>query len=475
MTSQTRTLVLFAMVGAFALGACGNPDQDLNEEQMASEWTNVAPTLLVASPSAIAVGDPMTFLGDDFIDPEYGRMTLTFRGQFFDENGQVSPVDYSVTPTLENNSRLKWELWPNIVFSPTGDQLGRFVGEIVAISHGNDGTEEASNALPVAIDIKPSIIPHVVRPQKAGCSSIVEHTLENTPMLLIAEVVGLRKATKDTPLTFLWTFLYGQWNVNTDYNNFTPEDIGPKQGAITIEDRVTSGTTSTLMDGGDKSFLVKIGEDLIGNTRLKELRTGQIPDDYNNMPISANVAVLDASGKSTHLAIKMTIHKKVDMYYDGNMRIVERFAPVLVSGCTSGGNIGRDVSYSETKSESNARSAGFSYHAETALTLGLPSNPFALSLNLSTGFGVNVNEHVSSDKSKSLYLSGHILPGNFAAFYRQTSKFERSADLSAYSVCGEKVSLGAVILTDWTYTPDLAQGSSCPPPTNLMPAQKFEY
>ena len=42
-----------------------------------------------------------------------------------------------------------------------------------------------------------------------------------------------------------------------------------------------------------------------------------------------------------------------------------------------------------------------------------------------------------------------------------------------YTVCGQAVKLGEAILTDWIWTPDLATGPSCPPPTKLQPAQTF--
>ena len=116
-----------------------------------------------------------------------------------------------------------------------------------------------------------------------------------------------------------------------------------------------------MSDGGDRNFLLKVGSDLLGSTRLKELKTGSIPSEGNNMPITVNVAAIDSSGKQAKLAMKMAIHRKADLVYDGISVLAERFAAQLVSECIPGGDIGRDVNYHESSSESRARSMSFCF------------------------------------------------------------------------------------------------------------------
>lgn len=473
---MTRHSALVALLSAsLIIVACGGEQPGYpGSDPEAPTWTNRTPVVVVASPDRLAVGESVTVLGQHFVGKAHGKVLIRFKGTFFDDNGGTNPVDFQATPEVVNSGKLRWKMWPNIVFAANGDQLGRFVGHVVVLNLGNDGSHEYSDPAPLTINIKPSIIPRAVRPMNAGCASVVTHTLEKQPMSFAAEVVGLRPGTTDAPLTFYWTFLAEQWDVNFNWGTMDPGAVVPKSGAVMLEDTVTSGRASSVADGGSRSYMLKILDDLRGSSRLKELKTGAIDAKGNNMPVTVNVAAVDASGKSAHLTINLTVHRKADMHYDGQTRIAERFAPVMVSDCMPGGDIGRDVNYHESTSESRARSLGFNWNAGVGGNIApIPSNPFALGINFSLGFGVNVQEHVSSDKSKSLSISGHILPGEYGAFYRQTTKIHRIAKLVSWTACGQSIPLGDVVLTDWMFTPDLASGSSCPPQTKLQPAQKF--
>jgi hypothetical protein len=237
---------------------------------------------------------------------------------------------------------------------------------------------------------------------------------------------------------------------------------------------VESGRTSSVSDGGSRNFLLKVGSDILGTSSLKELKTGAIAEEGNNMPISVNVAAVDSAGKSAKLALKIVIHRKADLSYDGTSQLAERLPPTQVSDCIPGGDIGRDVTYHEGSSEARSRSLAFSWNANLGVNVApIPANPFMLGINFSIGFGMNVSEQVSSDRSKSLSMNGHILPGQYAAFYRQTTKVYRIAKLMGFTECGQSFHLGDAILTDWLFTPDMASGPTCTPPSKLPPAQKF--
>lgn len=436
-------------------------------------WTNEKPLVQMSSPGDLAVGQTLTIFGQRFVPTQHGKVFLHFKGHYFDSKGSSHVVELQKQAKVLNAGKLTWNLWPNIVFHPNGDQLGRFVGHLRVMNQGNDGSLLYSEPLPVSINIKPSLIPRVARPINSGCSSVVGDTLENQAMAFAVEAVGLRAGTKDSPLTFYWTFLGKHWKVSYNYGTGSNGKV-PEQQTVVIEHRVTSGTTSTVSDSGPTNFLVKVGSDLLGTARLKELKTGAIPTSGNKMPISANVVAVDSSGKSVRLAIDLNIHRKAEMSYDNSYKLAERFPPVRVTGCIPGQDIGRDVTYHESYSESRSRSVGFNWNVGVGGNVApIPSNPFALGINFSVGFGVNINEHVSSDKQKSLSISGHILPGEYGTFYRQTTKIHRVAKIHVNTVCGQSYYMGNAILSDWIFTPDLATGATCPPPSKLPKPQKF--
>ncbi|MCA9666867.1 MAG: hypothetical protein KC503_14810 [Myxococcales bacterium] len=479
---MTKTLTLTALF-ALTVSACGdvgytppNPFNPNDPTQPTTPWVNTPPSIHVASPGTMSVGDDMTILGNHFVEPKYGDVRVIFKGTFTDDQGQSNPVDMEVEPEWKSAAKLTWKLYPNVVFHPQGDRLGQFLGEVRVINKGKDGSLTQSNSLPVRVSIGPSLIPRVVRPHNSNCQSVVTGTLENTGFTLTVEAIGLRAATADTPLNFNWTLLRQNWTVAFSYGSFDPDSVLPKQGAVTIEERVTSGRSSAIQDGGNKNFFIKIGNDLIGNSRLKTLKTAPIPAEAQNQGhynATVNVAVQDAAGKTARISIPIKVRPQAELIYDGASKIAERFPPSMVSDCIPGGDIGRNVSYREDNSESRSRGMSFNYNASAGLTLGLPSNPFALGLNLSAGFGVDVNASVSTTQSKALDISGQILPGQYAAFYRQTTRVYRIGRIVGNNQCGASLDLGEAILTDWIFTPELAHGASCPPPSNLPAAGKF--
>jgi hypothetical protein len=282
------------------------------------------------------------------------------------------------------------------VFHPKGDKLGYFLGTVSVINVGNDGSQKPSDPLQLKLEVRPSLIPRMARPTNAGCQAVVNATLEDTPMGFVVEAVGLRPASEDNPITFYWTFLLEQWNVDTSYNTTNPSSIFPKTGAFMLEEQVTSGTTSSVMDGGDRMFLMKVGSDILGSSRLKVLKTAKMPDSSpGGYKTTVNVAAVDSSGKSVHLSLPLTINPVATMHYDGAQKIAERYPPVPVSDCIPGGDIGRNVTYSEDQAETRSRSMSFQYNASVGLQFApIPSNPFALGINFSAGFGVDVGASV---------------------------------------------------------------------------------
>ena len=261
-------------------------------------------------------------------------------------------------------------------------------------------------------------------------------------MAFTVEAIGLRAGSVDAPISFHWHFLAKHWKLSFGYNTTNPDaQFENENDSYSLQDTVTSGNVSVVHDGGDKFFLLKAGSDLLGDSSLKELRTQEIKGEGDKFEATVNVAAVDASGKTANLAIPVEVSKSAILHYSGASQIVERMPSIMVSECIPGGNIGRNGTYREDKSETRSRSVSFNYNANAALTLGLPSNPFALGANLSAGFGVDINGSVSTTETKALDISSQILPGIYATFYRQTSKVQRQSLPAADESAGVRKSL----------------------------------
>lgn len=471
---------LLLTFGLTAVMACGGEEPLVPEEQPPQTYESKAPTLHVVSPGELKVGESLVILGQDFIDPLEGYSLIAFRGTYFDDKGERHPVDLKHKANFVNSGKLSWKLWPYIVFHPKGDRLGYFLGTVEVINTGADGIEKASTRLQTRIDIRPSLIPREVRPANASCQPVVSGTNEDTPFGFRVEAVGLREGTQDAPLTFYWGFMAEQWQVSMTHGAMDPSSVFPKQGGFMLEDQVTEGSQSSVSGNEKKTLVGRIWDDsmgslfngsvgeMLGYGKLVMLRTGKISSEASSFLTMVSVKAVDASGKSTALTIPVTVSRIATMEYDGIPKVVERFAPVLVSDCIPGGDIGRNVTYTEDKAETRVRSMSFQYNANMGVNFApYPAVPFALGINFSLGFGVDTSATLSSSHSSGLNMSGQVLPGQYGVFYRQTSKLNRVGRLIANGLCGQTGDLGYAVLTDWMFTPELATGPTCIPPSNL--------
>jgi hypothetical protein len=490
-----RHLILVAFLVLTSCGGTSEPGQP--GPGPAEPWVNKKPVTLVCSPGELAVGEKLTLLGDNYVDPAHGKAVLQFQGTFFDSEGNASPVDLQTVPQVNVDNKtglvksLVWEMYPSIVFDPAGNRLGRFVGNVTVLNQGKDGSQQVSDPFTVAIDITPSILVRLSRPANAGCDAVVTDTLENQPMQLEAEVVGLRPGTEDAPLVFHWTFLTEQWKVGLEsdpsmdpsWKMIDPAGfVQPKAGPVTLEHTVTDGAVSQVGEGLENLYVVKASTGSgaaqpVGMTRVKALQTGSVAEQGNSMPITANLGVVDASGKSVKVSIRLTIHRIAELIDDKSCRLAEYFPPRALSGCTPGGDFGTDVTYQESQSEREDRSVSYNWNANYGHGFNIGYwGGFNASYNYSVnkGFGFNMSESVSSDQSVSRSINKHILPGQYGMMFRQKVKMYRIGQMVANTECGEAVPVGEVVLTDWTWSAEVATGSSCPPPSGLPHAQAFD-
>ena len=470
-------------LAAIMLLACGD-DGTGNEGGNGTTpptWKNKTPRLFMASPSELAVGEKLTIYGEDFIEPNRGHQVVLFNGNYIvagqtgSENIKTQAVNLQYKAKWVNSKTLTWSMWPNIVFGKTGSKLGSFVGTVQLVNVGYDGSQRVSEQLPAKVKVKPSIILRVAKPNKTTCQPVVTKTIEDTGFTFVAEAVGLTDATSDSPMTFYWTFMADQWEASWTYGVGTDfSSLFPKKGPFVVEESVEKGAVSMLSDDSGRSMIVKVGSDLLGKARLKVLKTGKVAEGGQSMPANVMVLAVDSKGKTARLTAPMEISKMAKMTYDSKIIIAERYQPTMVTDCMNGGDIGRQVTYAEDKSESRSRGMSFNYNTQLGVNFApIPSNPFMLGINFSVGFGVDINAQVTTSKSKSLNLSGQILPGEYGVFYRQTTRVRMVGKLVIRNKCGVEKMAGEAILSDWLYTPDLATGTSCPPKTNLPKAGKW--
>lgn len=440
------------------------------------------PLLTLLAPTQVAAGDVITLFGQGFASPDVGEPRLRFLGVYQTSEGAIEEVDLEVVPTRVTDRELAWTFGPNIPFSKL-ERTGSFRGTVQVSNVGLDGQVKSAQPYATQIAVRPSILIRQFRPVDANCAVGITDSIENAAFVVEVEVVGLKAGNSVAPLRYVYTFMKEQFQFEGYVGGtlgLDPETLFPKSGPVTVVDDVRDGTKSLLgssvprdtwveggsvTDGGISS-IAKGADNLFKLSTLKTAPLSNPAADSQSGTIL--VRAVDSTGAMAKRTLPLRIWAAVEVDYQGGHKVVRSYDPVPVSGCIDGGDIGRDVTYSESSSETRAR--GFKVINKTGAAVDV------VVARLNAEFGVEVTSDVSSSEAQSLQFSGKILPNEYAVFYRQTLQMERTATLRGHGPCGATQNLGEVVVTDWTWSPDLAKGNVCPPlpPSNLKPGQIFE-
>jgi len=439
--------------------------------------------LKMVAPTSISVGETMSIFGSGFADKGVGETRLTFEGIYQTESGKVVQVKLEVTPDFENQGVVNWDFGPNIPFT-TEEETGTFRGIVKAKNVGFDGKEKhAPQALGVEIQVLPSILIRQMRPVGSGCPVGITASTESTKFYFEFKAIGLKSGADKAPLRFIYTFLKQNFQFSGylgSQQGFDPDALFPKTGPVSVVDDVINGSISSLGKGvpqnvnvikggaANPANIVTGSDTLFGLTDLMTAPVNDVTSSYaaDYYDATMNVVAVDSAGLQAKRTVKLRIWVPIEVRYDGNSVPVRSYDPVPVSGCIPGGDIGREVTYTETTSESRSRSFTFSAKVSGGVDI--------MVVKLNAEFGIEVNSTVTSAKSKDLQIKGTILPKQFGAFYRQTIQLEKVGQLRGHGPCGTTQDLGQVVVTDWIWSPDLAKGSKCPPlPTSNLPPGKI--
>jgi hypothetical protein len=388
-----------------------------------------------------------------------------------------------------------------VIFSPTGDQIGTFNGEATLINRrpsdnaGDTGNEHTSGPLDVKLGVAPSVLVQQLHSADQNCQGVSHSTIAGTDLAIGVEALGIGSASSSRPLRFRLGVSTPQVDVqyvsNQWYSSWpiTPTTIGrPAEGTSTLSTTITSGKVAFIDPTQRQQVFevnppIAIGLNSYSEVKLFKLLTGAVMDAGPQL-VTFMVEVEDDAGAHIQRAVSIDVYNEGEIRpYDGNTHVAERFAPQLVSACFSGGDIGRDLTYTEGQSETRTRAMSFRWDTNIAASVGfqisggLPQGIFTIggnfSLTWSQTFGEDVSASVSTEHHTGENLTAHILPTYFGACYRQTERVEHKVDLVFHNACGQSAVVGTAVLTDWNWGFDIATGPACPPPTNLPGPQVF--
>src|SRR5262245_9152367 len=153
------------------------------------------PMLLAISTQHVAIGDPVDFIGGNFLN--FTRDThseVRFKGTFTGSSGKKYAVDYRVRTLWADGNHVVWPFVGPYANPFTGngeDQLGTFDGEVSAINVvGTDSNREESESGQIRATIGPGLVIREFQPLEASCDAPATHALGGYAYKISVEAVG---------------------------------------------------------------------------------------------------------------------------------------------------------------------------------------------------------------------------------------------------------------------------------------------
>lgn len=340
------------------------------ESGSSPEAPPVGSEVLALSTYAAPVGTMVEVYGRDFPRPGEGQVVLRFEGAFSDAQGVTNDVAFDTPARWVDAATLRWtDFGPyQNPFSASGSRIGRFEGQVSADLILSDGRRlGGARALPLGFEVEPSLIVHELQPVSASCQGGVVRALGGAPYRLEVEAVGFE------PVTFTYSI--------------SAPSLGP--GTLSIR-RIAQGQRDTV---GVASPLV----------------FPRVPESRSAYSAILAVEAKDKAGRIRKSAFAISVHRPIEVFYNGNVQVAEVMAPEPVSACIPGGVNGRNASYSEARSEVRSRAYAVNWN-ETWLRSHTVSSGSSETVGLTETNGVGFS---TTDGSSFNWSLGNEVNGSF--------------------------------------------------------------
>ena len=346
--------------------------------------TENGPVVVDVSSHRVVMGETFEVLGHGFLHGEEGSTRLAFTGVFEASDGTVSNVDYVASPIfggreLGGDER---EILSVARFGPfanpfTGDaRTGVFRGKVAAVVESSDGVVSRGQGLTVDLEVGPSVVIEVFEPLEADCGAPAPRALAGIPYRLRVRATGL-KAVR---------YVYEISNVNG------------QPGITTFEHAFNQPPP------GDR-----VGEDPEDGPLL----FNPIAEDVQHAVSVITITAYDAQGHAAQTVLPVTVHRPLEVRYDGTIELAERYEPEPVSGCIPG-SIDSRVEYQESVTEVRLQSVAVTVSTEWLRSEGR-------SLSRDTIEGIEAGESRSRAEGVSEWEGENISESQGVSYRRDVS------------------------------------------------------
>jgi hypothetical protein len=284
------------------------------------------PQVLEVHSDTLVVGESLYLFGKNLKAEDEVVYQLEFTGTYTTDQGEVEEVNFTVRPLYDGEVDYNGQVYERLRLSRLGPfenpfsdsgRPGVFRGQIRAVIKDNINGEERVDLQPRSFELN---VGHSVQilefqPLSASCGEPAMRALPGIPYRLRVQSMGFN-ATR-------YEYQVGRVNGSEGITRY------------------------------EHALEAPAPEDVVGDD--EPLFFNPVPDDERFYVTNLRViAYDDANNIVAETAWPLSVHRPIEVIYDGKRQLAEHYEPEPVSGCIPG-TLGTRVSYSESKSEFRQR------------------------------------------------------------------------------------------------------------------------
>jgi hypothetical protein len=463
--------------------------------------------VLGLSRSQVSVGEALEIVGGNFLRGVEGHTEVRLDGEYHTKSGPVYPVSMQFRPHWEDGNRLVWaQVGPfRVPFSPTGDELGTFHGTVTAINSEQTGNVVESQPTQVSLEILPSIIIDRFHPLSADCTEPSLVILGGFPYETGVRAIGFE------PVNFSYV-VFGEPEVEAPriirrqatgaadaygsegdlYFRMPPPELPFYIGTFAV--------TALGTDGVERAIALSYG--IHNPIEYINARKVSVAEMEAPIPVSGCHSGGDTQGRTLTYAEQTNDTRSRTVGVTWNERFLEQASSTSGGSTASTYGISYEVSQSETSGwemgykRTTGSEVGGNFGVNQFIQAGVSGKNLNSTTNSRSIYGSSTRGYsvgrnysttdteswaftqtrghevsqgtsdfwtISSSDTTIMQFQGMILPGEFGAFYRQTTRIAVHGMIVAYNLCGAPTVVADATLHDFIWSVDLAQGDTCPP------------
>jgi hypothetical protein len=314
LSNKKSRISLACLVLVVASIACSS-EEDAND---------FSPKIIEVDKQSLVVGETLYLYGKNFSDFEYQTNKIFFEGVYTDDFNQQTEVSFGLIPIYDGEVEVNGQTLQRLRVNRFGPfknpflnaaRPGTFKGNIVGAIEDDNGDIFADlEPKSFALTVEPSIHITEFQPIFADCGEPALRAIQGLAYRLSVQISGIQA-----------TRIEYQFSHINDSENLTTYE---------------------------HSYATPVNEDSIGDA--EPIFFNLVKDGEQFFVTSLRVLAYDTEGNVIETALPITVHRPLEVVYNGKRDIAQRYDPIPVSGCTPG-SIGTRVNYSETKSEARQR------------------------------------------------------------------------------------------------------------------------